>query len=75
MPRPEADPQSPAEERLLDYLEVLREHPPEPSADIGAAVVRTARWQGAVRPYLGLAGALLGAFAAAAPTLVEPRRR
>jgi hypothetical protein len=57
------DAATPAEERLLDRLDELRRHPPEPAEDLGARVVRAARWQGALRPYALAAGALAASIA------------
>ena len=57
-----ADGLSPAEDRLLQHLHALRDDAPEPDALLAAAVVRTARWQGAVRPFAQAAGMLIGAL-------------
>jgi hypothetical protein len=54
-----ADPTSPAEEQLLRHLRSLREHPPEPDRSHVATIVKTARWQGAVRPFALAAGRLI----------------
>ena len=53
---------SPAEEQLLRHLGALREHPPEPDSALAAAVVRTVRWQSAIRPFAQAAGRLVGAI-------------
>jgi hypothetical protein len=57
-----ADGLSPAEDRLLRHLHALRDNPPEPGASLATAVVRSARWQQAVRPFAQAAGMLIGAF-------------
>lgn len=57
------DPLSPAERALIAYLEGLREHPPPAAGQVVDAVMRTARWQVLVRPYLVTGGTLLGAVA------------
>lgn len=54
-----ADPTSPAEEQLLRHLRSLREHPPEPDRTQVATIVKTARWQVAVRPFAQAAGRLV----------------
>jgi hypothetical protein len=64
------DAQTPAEERLVRYLEGLREHPPQPDEGLVAAVLNAARWQALVRPYLGAVGVLAGAFAQGARMLL-----
>jgi hypothetical protein len=61
-PDGEPDATSPAEERLLHHLRTLREHPPEPDSALAAVVIRTARWQGAVRPFAQAAGRLIAAM-------------
>jgi hypothetical protein len=70
------DAQTPAEERLVRYLEGLREHPPQPDEGLVVAVLNAARWQAAVRPYLGAVGVLAGAVAQGARMLMgtPPRR-
>ena len=55
---PPADELSPAEQRLDEYLELLRANPPAATPDLIARIVRTARWQAAVRDPLVLAGAV-----------------
>jgi hypothetical protein len=69
------DAQTVAEERLIRYLEGLREHPPQPDERLVAVVLNTARWQAAVRPYLGTVGVFAGAFVQAVGTLLgRPQR-
>jgi hypothetical protein len=51
-----------AEQRLLAHLESLREHPPEAGDRLVPGVIRTARWQAAVRPYMSAVGGLVAAF-------------
>jgi hypothetical protein len=62
-PEDDQDVQTPAEERLVRYLEGLREHPPRPDEGLVLAVLSAARWQAVVRPYLGAVGVLAGALA------------
>jgi hypothetical protein len=70
------DAQTRAEDRLVRYLEDLREHPPQPDEGLVGAVLTAARWQGAVRPYFGAVGAIAGAFAEGARILMGgPQRR
>jgi hypothetical protein len=64
-----ADHLSPAEERLLQHVSALRENAPEPSSALAAAVIRSARWQGAVRPFAQAAGMLIGAMGDSVRTL------
>jgi hypothetical protein len=66
--------EGPAERRLLAYLDTLGTDPPEGPAALTARVVSSARWQRALRPYLGTAGGLIGAAGAAMRILIEPRR-
>jgi hypothetical protein len=65
--------ETPAEQRLLAHLETLREHPPESDERLVAAVIATARWQAAARPYLSAAGVLATAFATGATVLLGAR--
>lgn len=69
------DPETPAEQRLLAYLEGLRDHPPQASGDLVAAVVRTARWQAVARPYLSALGTIAGALGAGVSMLMGTRGR
>jgi hypothetical protein len=72
---PDGRPVTPAEERLLVYLQGLREHPPEPGVELVTVVLRTARWQALVRPYMAAAGTLAGAFAAGMQLLAGAKER
>ena len=62
--------ETPAERRLLAHLDGLREHPPVSDERLVAAVIGTARWQAAVRPYMSVAGILATAFATGATVLL-----
>ena len=55
---PPADELSPAEQRLDEHLELLRANPPTATPDLITRIVRTARWQAAVRDPLVLIGAV-----------------
>ena len=55
---PPADELSPAEQRLSEHLELLRANPPTAAPDLIGRIVRTARWQAAVRDPLVLVGAV-----------------
>ena len=57
---------SAAEERLLQHLYALRQDAPEPAAPLPGVVMRTARWQAAVRPFAQTAGRLIAGMADAA---------
>lgn len=56
------DAATPAERRLLDYLDALRADRPTPGTGLVPAVVRSARWQRAVRPYALSFGRLVDAI-------------
>ena len=66
--------ESPAERRLITHLDNLGTHPPEAPPTLTTRVVRSARWQRAIRPYLGTAGGMIGAAGSAMRILLEPRR-
>jgi hypothetical protein len=68
--------ETPAEQRLLDHLDGLREHPPEADEQLVGAVMRSVRWQAAVRPFLSAVGVFAAAFAsyATGPTGTAGRR-
>ena len=55
--------ETPAEQRLLDHLGGLREHPPEADEQLVSAVMSSVRWQGAARPYLFAVGVFAASFA------------
>jgi hypothetical protein len=61
---PERDAATPAEARLVGYLDDLRGDPPAPRPAFVPTVLRSARWQGAVRPYVLTVGRLFGAVGA-----------
>jgi len=63
MTTPGADAESPAERALESRLADVRLLPPEVGPGLAAAIVRTARWQRAVRAPVVLAGALARAAA------------
>lgn len=46
------DPPTPAEARLTQLLEPLRTDPPRSEPDLAVSVVRSARWQSALRGAL-----------------------
>jgi hypothetical protein len=55
--------EDPNEQRLLAYLEELREDPPTGDESLVRRVNRSARWQHAIRGPLEAIGHLTGAFA------------
>lgn len=57
---PEGGP--PAERRLDEHLELLRQGPPEPGRTLRRRTVRTARWQRAIRAPLQIVGLIAGAL-------------
>jgi hypothetical protein len=71
----ERDELTPAEERLLDYIEALRRRPPHADAQVVPTIVRAARWQALARPYLVAVGGIGGALSAAAGVLLGSTRR
>lgn len=52
----------PAERRVSELLGTLRSDPPRSRADLTRSVVRTARWQAAVKPPLRAVGMLASAL-------------
>lgn len=68
------DPDTPAEARLRQLLAPLREDAPRPSSDLGPRVLRTVRWQRAVREVAQAVGILAGVVADGVRLLVRPRR-
>jgi hypothetical protein len=67
--------ETPAEQRLLDHLGGLRDHPPEADEQLVNAVMSTVRWQAAVRPYLSAVGVFATAFAGYATGLMGTEER
>jgi hypothetical protein len=57
-PTDDNDEMTAAERALALQLQVVRDHPPAAGADLAARVLRTARWQRALRAPL-LVGAML----------------
>jgi hypothetical protein len=53
---------SPAERSLDEHLQLLRSDPPAAPGTLVSRVVRTARWQRAIRRPLMTAGAIAGAI-------------
>jgi hypothetical protein len=51
-----------SEERVAEYLGELREGRPAPDDDLTRSIVRTARWQQAVRTPVRAVGALTAAL-------------
>jgi hypothetical protein len=71
---PGRDAATPAERRLLDHLDDLRADRPTPGTGLVPAVVRSARWQRAVRPYALSFGRLVGAIGAGIRLLAGRQR-
>lgn len=69
-----SDADSPAEHALETRLDVLRAVPPQADPGMAGAVVRTVRWQRAMRASLVLGGLLARAAADALGLLVGRRR-
>jgi hypothetical protein len=64
--QPEA---GPAERRLDEHLELLRDSPPSPGTALVPRVVRTARWQSFLRAPLRVVGMIGLAFVQGLSTL------
>ena len=58
---PPADEVTPAERRVTEHLELLRDSPPTGAPQLVATVIRGVRWQRAVREPLVLVGEVAGA--------------
>lgn len=70
-PAPDRDDDlTPAERRLRDHLAVLAAEAPEPDASLPPRVVRSARWQRAVRAPLWVGGMLVGALGDATRVMI-----
>lgn len=54
---------TPAERRLAEHLELLRSSPPTAAPDLIAGILRTARWQIAIRDPLIFLGTVSAAIA------------
>ena len=74
-PRPPADSSSPAERRLDEHLDALRSGWPVPGTSLVKRVVRTARWQRAVRAPLKVVAMIAGAVLDGLSGLAGARRR
>lgn len=72
---PEADDLTPAELGLDRHLALLREEPPPSGSALVSRVIRTARWQEAIREPLGLVGAVAGMLADAVRLVLGPTGR
>lgn len=68
-------PADPGEDRLIAYLEELREDPPPTDAKLARRVHRSARWQGAIRGPLEVVGHLGGALLDGIATILGTTRR
>jgi hypothetical protein len=73
--RPPGDAATPAERRLDEHLEALRAGAPEPGRMLVKRVVRTARWQRAVRAPLRVVAMIAGAVLDGLAGLAGGRRR
>jgi hypothetical protein len=71
----DSPPPSPAQERLDEHLELLRVDDPSPGRSLAPRIVRTARWQRALRAPVQVAAAVVGAVIDALSGLVGGRRR
>jgi hypothetical protein len=71
-PPPDPDELTPAEQRLHEHLELLRQDAPQAPASIVSSVIHSARWQRAIRQPLLAIGTLAGAVGHALRLLVKP---
>lgn len=67
-----ADDLSPAEGRLSEHLELLRANPPTAAPELIGRIIRTVRWQRAIRDPLVLVGAVASAIGESLRLLVKP---
>jgi len=72
---PERGEPSPAERRLGEHLELMRVAGPEPGHSLVRRIVRTARWQRALRAPLLVAGVIAAAVVDGLRRLVAPSGR
>ena len=61
-----------AERRLAEYLELLRASPPSTTPQLVPRVIRSVRWQRAIRDPLLLVGAVAAALVEGASALIKP---
>ena len=69
------DPAGPAEAKLAEHLALLRAEAPRPGTALTHRVVRTARWQRALRSPLRVVGMIAAGIADGAAALLGFRRR
>lgn len=67
-----ADDLSPAQGRLSEHLELLRANPPTAAPELIGRIIRTVRWQRAIRDPLVLVGAVASAIGESLRLLVKP---
>jgi hypothetical protein len=67
-----ADDLSPAEGRLSEHLELLRANPPTAAPDLIARIIRSVRWQRAIRDPLILVGAVASAIGEGLRLFLKP---
>jgi hypothetical protein len=67
-----ADDLTPAEGRLSEHLELLRANPPTAAPELIGRIIRSVRWQRAIRDPLVLVGAVASAIAESLRLLVKP---
>lgn len=63
---------SPAEGRLSEHLELLRANPPTAAPELIGRIIRTVRWQRAIRDPLVLVGAVASAIGESLRLLIKP---
>jgi hypothetical protein len=64
-----------AERSLAQHLALLRDEPPRPAPALAGRIVRTARWQRAVRAPLRVAGLLAASLTEGVGILLGRRER
>lgn len=63
---------TPAERRLAEHLELLRASPPSTSPQLVPRVIRSVRWQRAIRDPLRLVGAVAAAVVEGLSIALKP---
>lgn len=70
----ERDAETRAEARLVRHVDELREDPPTPDPALLPSVLRSVRWQHAVRPYFTAVGRIVSAVGTGVRVLVGGQR-
>jgi hypothetical protein len=71
-PEDPGDELTPAERRLNEHLDILRQDVPRPAVQIVPRVIRSARWQRVIRRPLVAIGALAASIGTGLRLLIKP---